>query len=351
MNQQKNTGIPFEIKIAGIYKQLLALDGPQFKNVRVEHNVKLDSITMRKKDGTPRKRQIDVYWEFESAGTFFRVCIQAKDWKNKISLGQIDAFRSVLDDIAGQPRGIMIAAKGYQSGALEYARARGIELLVLEAAEAGNKSIRVNFAGYNITPTDFKVHPDNDWNLAEGLEKAGEIKVPATLELPLFLEDGTQWGILGDAVNNAIPRANRIGMVSGEFVFPTPTFIHTGNQVLPKYKLLKIWAEAELSYFIQPVEVRRTVTQVLRCILKDQKYLIDDSGRLVSESKPFEASEDVVFPDGHIMKLSIVNIGHLSDEEKKQYRESMQRLCDDINSGKLPSQDEQQTTEQRTSDD
>ncbi len=331
MTQEKNTGIPFEKKISGIYKQILALDGPELKNLRVEHNVKLDSITARKKDGSPQKRQIDVYWEFELAGTIFRVCIQAKDWKSKIKLEQVDAFRSVLDDIAGQPKGIMIASNGYQSGALDYASARGIELLVLEPVEAGNKSISVNFAGYNITPTNFQVHPDNDWNTAAGLERAGTITVPATLALPLYLEDGTQWGTLWDAVKNAIPRANKIGTFSGEFVFSIPTFIHTDNPVLPRYKLWKVWAEAELSYFIQPVEVRRSVTQVLRSVLKDQKYLVDDFGKLVLETEAFEASEDVVFPDGHTMKLSIVNVGHLGDEAKKEYLESMQRLADGIN--------------------
>lgn len=329
--KKKNTGIPFEKKIAGLYEQILALDGPDLKNLRVEHDVKLDSITSRNEDGTPEKRQIDVYWEFELAGNIFRVCIQAKDWKRKVTREQVDAFRSTLDDIAGQPKGIMIAANGYQSGALNFARARGIELLVLEQTEAGNKSIKVNFAGYNIRPTDFKVHPDNDWNLAHGLASAGTIKVPASLGLPLYREDGTQWGTVWDAVYNAIPRANKIGIFSGELTFPSPTFIHTDNAILPRFKLQKVWAEGELSYFIQPVEVRRAVTEVLRSVTKDQRYLVDDFGKLVSESEPFEASGDVIWPDGHKMKISIVNIGHLSEEEKAKYRESMHGMADEIN--------------------
>ncbi|MBX9691828.1 MAG: hypothetical protein K2Z81_05545, partial [Cyanobacteria bacterium] len=173
------------------------------------------------------------------------------------------------------------------------------------------------------------------WNLEHGLESAGIIKVPATLALPLYLEDGTQWGTLWDAVDNAIPRANRIGIVTGEFIFSMPTFLHTGNEALPRFKLHKVWAEAELTYSIQPTEVRRTVTEVLRSVIKDQKYLVDDFGKLVSETEPFEASGDILFPDGHTMKLSIVNIGHLSEEAKKEYRESMQRQADEINSGKI----------------
>lgn len=335
MKQKKNTGIPFEKKISGIYQQILALDGQDLKNLRVEHNVKLDSIAARKKDGTPRKRQIDVYWEFELAGSTFRVCIQAKDWKNKISLGQVDAFRSVLDDIAGQPKGIMIAARGYQSGALDYARARGIDLLVLEPTDAGNKSVRVGFAGYKITLRDFQVYPDKEWNLAHGLVSAEPIKVRMSSEMPLYLEDGTVWGTLGEAMNEAIPRANKIGIVAGEFIFTMPTFLHTGNEILPRFKLHKVWAEAELTYFIQPTEVRRAVTEVLRSVIKDQKYLVDDFGKLVSEDEPFEASGDVLFPDGHTMKLSVVNIGHLSEEAKKEYLDSMQRQADEINSGKI----------------
>jgi hypothetical protein len=67
MKPKKNTGIAYEKKIAEIYKQILAIDGQGLKNVRVEHDIKLDSITTKKKDGTPLKRQIDVYWEFEVA--------------------------------------------------------------------------------------------------------------------------------------------------------------------------------------------------------------------------------------------------------------------------------------------
>lgn len=67
----------------------------------------------------------------------------------------------------------------------------------------------------------------------------------------------------------------------------------------------------------------------------DQKYLVDDFSKLVSEDEPFEASGDVLFPDGHTMKLSVVNIGHLSEEAKKEYLDSMQRQADEINSGKI----------------
>lgn len=337
MKQKKNTGIPFEKKVAGIYEQILALDGPKLKNLRVEHNVKLDSIAARKKDGTPRKRQIDVYWEFEAGGTIIRVCIQAKDWTRRISLGQVGAFRSVLDDIAGQPKGIMITSNGYQAGALDYARARGIDLLVLEPTDAGNKSIKVNFAGYNIRPTKFQIFADEGWNRANGFTPECKIQVQVTTDMPFFLEDGSLWGTLADAINQAIPRPNKIGTFSGNCNFHRATFINTGNPELPRYKLERVWAEGELTYFIQPVEVRRVVSEVLRSVLKDQKYLVDDFGKLVSETEPFAASGDVQFPDGHTMKLSIVNIGHLSEEAKKEYRESMERLADDINSGKVPS--------------
>lgn len=350
MTTEKNTGIPFEKKIAGIYEQILALDGPELKNIRVEHNVKLDSIASRDKRGRPRKRQIDVYWEVERGGHVFRVCIQAKDWKRKISLGQVDAFRSVLDDIAGQPRGIMIASNGYQAGALDYARARGIDLLVLEPTDAGNKSIKVRFAGYNITPTQFRIFADEEWNKAHGFDK-GNATVHITMDMPFLLEDGTVWGTLGDAINKAIPRPNKIGTFSGECVFPSPTFVRTNNPELPLSKVLRVWAEAELTYFIQPVEVRRAVTEVLRSVFKDQKYLVDDFGNLVSEDQPFEASDLVEFPDGHKMRLSIVNIGHLSEEAKKEYRESMERFADEINSGKhdIPATavDEQQAVDQQ----
>ncbi|MBX9939061.1 MAG: restriction endonuclease [Candidatus Obscuribacterales bacterium] len=337
----KNTGIPFEKKIAGIYEQILALDGPELKNLKVIHNAKLDSISTKKKGGKPQTHQIDVYWEFELAGNVFRVCIQAKDWKRKVTMEQVLAFRGVLNDIAGQPKGIMIASNGFQSGALDHAQTHGIELLVLDAADQEeSKSIRVNFAGYRITPTDFKLFADEEWNKANGFTP-GAATVRVNTDMPLILEDGSLWGTLGNAIYEAIPKLNKIGSFSGEFVFPSPTFALTDNPDLPRSKLHKVWAQAEVSYSIQPVEVRRAVTNVLRSITNDKKYLVDDFGKLVMANKPFEASGLVEFPDGHKMQLSIVNIGHLSEEAKKEYRESLECFASDSGNYRSPRPDKE----------
>jgi hypothetical protein len=75
--------------------------------------------------------QIDVYWEFTKAGITYRTVVQAKNWSRPLDQGEVFKFEAVLRDLPGQPRGIMVAANGYQSGARETAAACGIAVYEL----------------------------------------------------------------------------------------------------------------------------------------------------------------------------------------------------------------------------
>lgn len=94
------------------------------KNITVRRNVHLG--------GKTTTHQIDVYWEYELAGIVHRVVVQAKDWGRVVDQGELLKFKSVLDDIPGQPRGIFVTRSGYQRGAKHYAKNHGIELYELD---------------------------------------------------------------------------------------------------------------------------------------------------------------------------------------------------------------------------
>ena len=57
--------------------------------------------------------------------------MECKDWSSPVKQETVLAFRSTLDDIPGQPRGIMISRSGFQEGACKVAAHHGINIYEL----------------------------------------------------------------------------------------------------------------------------------------------------------------------------------------------------------------------------
>lgn len=98
--------------------------------IDIQHNVTLK--------GKTTSHQIDVYWEFAIGGILYRTVIQAKDWANKVPQGAMLTFKAVLDDLPNGTKGIFIAKTGFQSGAIEVAKANGISIHTLHSAVEEN---------------------------------------------------------------------------------------------------------------------------------------------------------------------------------------------------------------------
>jgi hypothetical protein len=145
-------GSPYEVLTQEIFQNIL--DQTAVKNVEVRHNVELV--------GKTTKHHIDVYWEFEVGGVVYATVIQAKDWVKSVDQGELLKFKGVLDDLPGQPRGVFVTRTGYQSGAVDVARANGILLLQLEEVvlPSGPFAITGTTLGYvlmRINPTPLLV--------------------------------------------------------------------------------------------------------------------------------------------------------------------------------------------------
>lgn len=104
----KNTGLEYEELVKRVYSSIAKQN--KVKNINIQHNIVLEG-----KSGT--KHQIDIYWEFSYLDITHKVIVEAKDYATKVKQEKIHAFKAVLDDIAGQPRGIYITRTGYQAGA------------------------------------------------------------------------------------------------------------------------------------------------------------------------------------------------------------------------------------------
>jgi|SRR5699024_3092631 len=71
---------------------------------------------------------IDVYYQFELNGITHKVIFECKNWNSKVSKEKVLALKSILEDIPNSV-GVMVAPKGYQSGANKFAEHNGIELI------------------------------------------------------------------------------------------------------------------------------------------------------------------------------------------------------------------------------
>ena len=124
-----NNGRDYEQFVRRLQQALL--DSESFikqKNVRIEAN------KIFVKDN--RRREFDLYWEYEYAGITYKTVIECKDYSNKISIEKIDALVGKMQDFPDL-KAVFATKTGYQSGAESKAKENKIDLLIVrEASEA-----------------------------------------------------------------------------------------------------------------------------------------------------------------------------------------------------------------------
>jgi hypothetical protein len=111
----------YEILTRELHEALLRNDGVE--NTSVLHNVRI-------RGKSNASHQIDVYWEFLLAGVKYKTCIECKHLNHSVKKSDIAAFATVLDDI-GNTTGIFATTIGFQKGAVQLARERGIRLILV----------------------------------------------------------------------------------------------------------------------------------------------------------------------------------------------------------------------------
>lgn len=126
-----NPNIEYEKFTQEIYQELVNAD--VLKTTKVQHNVKL-----RGRSG--QEHQIDVYWEYEIAGTKHKVAIECKNYNKTVAISKVRDFYGVLCDL-NNVAGIMVTKVGYQKGAKEYASEYGISLKELRTPNPGEAII------------------------------------------------------------------------------------------------------------------------------------------------------------------------------------------------------------------
>jgi len=121
MTTPQKAGAWYEQFTREVYQALVSQDA--IRNIDVRHDVILVG-----RSGA--SHQIDVFWEFEIAGSRYKTCVECKAYASPVKKAQIAAFSAILADI-GNATGIFVTTQGYQSGAQKFARDRHIRLIVL----------------------------------------------------------------------------------------------------------------------------------------------------------------------------------------------------------------------------
>ena len=86
----------------------------------IDHNVKLKGY-----DGI---YQIDVYATFVAVGVQFKIICECKQYKNHVNREKVVVLGDKVKSL-GAHKGILLSTSGFQSGAIQYAKAHGIALI------------------------------------------------------------------------------------------------------------------------------------------------------------------------------------------------------------------------------
>ena len=115
------SGASFESFVAYVYTNLLDFSGCNSilsRNISIKG---LDNVV----------HEYDIYYEFDHLNIRFRVAIECKDWERPIDKGRVMEFWAKVDAL-NNIAGVMISKNGYQSGAVEFAKSKGIMLLTID---------------------------------------------------------------------------------------------------------------------------------------------------------------------------------------------------------------------------
>jgi Restriction endonuclease len=145
VKKKKNTGVPYEMLVKGIFQAIH--DQDEVATISVEQNKTLQGKTV--------PHDVDVYWKFDKGGIVYETIVQAKDWRSPVKKGQLLEFKGVLDDLPGQVRGVFVTRSGYQKGAKDFAAAHKIILFVLGELPP-KKNVALTPLGWLIAKADIR---------------------------------------------------------------------------------------------------------------------------------------------------------------------------------------------------
>lgn len=288
----KNTGTPYEKLTQQVFQAIHAGEG--ITNIDVQHDVVLQ--------GKTATHQIDVFWEFEHAGIRYRTIVQCKDWQSPVKQEQVFAMKAVLEDLPGQPRGIIVSRAGFQQGARDFAEAHGIVLYELREPKDSDweghlLGVEMQMEMHVPVVHSFRLVQDDTWIREEkkrlGLTETISFEIRTTLGETVFRrEDESVIANAGDLVEQLTPSECKRAYV--EHRFDESAFIDVEHPVVKRLKLLGFDVDIEDAVALRQV-LRIDLHDFVRLILKDVAKgtfrKLDAEGRPFATQRPARLDE------------------------------------------------------------
>ena len=236
----KNTEISFEVLIQLLFEEILSQE--VVDNIDVQHN-----IILKYKD---IEHHIDLYWEFECGGIKYVSILHAKDLKTSpLNKEELLEFKSILNNLPGQPRGIIITTKGYPNEVKEFAEKNDILIYVLKVLTDKNlkdttRNIEVNMSIHFPDIQDYNLELDQEWIKTEkyksGISDDIIINLNLSSESIFYDENDNEVLTVNELIKSYISKDNKLNPTKIAHKFDNPCFIKTGNPEFPKLKVKKL---------------------------------------------------------------------------------------------------------------
>lgn len=255
----KNTGRVYEKLTQYIFSQIINQN--QAENIDVQHDVVLS--------GKTTSHQIDVYWKFDLGGIEYCTVIQAKEWKNKVKQSDMLAFKAILDDLPSGTKGIYVTLSGYQSGAIDVAKAHGIKIYELRPPKAEDwdgyiKTINLDISCATPIYRDLVILIDKEWAEEKGVLPPVEGSQLSCGDCDTLYDSSMQpyWSISKLCIELA--DRNPDSVKHEEYEFEEDTFILFDGAYI---KLRKIGGS--FGYSVERMTSRIDAEDLVGCVLKD----------------------------------------------------------------------------------
>lgn len=274
----KNTGKPYEALTEVVFARLLAQDKSCADVAR--------DTKMRGKTGTTH--QIDVSFSFVIGGTKYLTLVQCKDWASAVKQEQVMAFHDVLNDIPGQPRGIMVSRSGFQEGARTIASHHGICLYELREPKdedwAGlirtiNMTAKIQMPVFRST----RLNPDEDW-IREQLTAHGIKELTFNAEIipgvtKAVFESGEECN-LETMLNGHLPQGP-CDWTSITHEFPSPLYVDVDCPPLTRLRMRSVTSDVRISEIVQlwTFKVDHLVAYCFRDVFGGTSKFLDKDGK------------------------------------------------------------------------
>jgi hypothetical protein len=118
-----------------IQQEMSGISGVEL--IEILHNAKMKGVS-------GYEHQIDIAYRFRIWKTEMLVIVECKQYRKKVGVDDLLEFRSRVEDLKAH-KGIFATSSGFQSGAVEFAQANRIALLIIRGTKSWDVSYYLEY--------------------------------------------------------------------------------------------------------------------------------------------------------------------------------------------------------------